>query len=458
MLRPALVVLCLAGLVGCEEMETSLYPEAAALLWQPAEANTIVSFTFDDAYASHRVGAQILAGDASTPRQDSFRGTFFVVSGYLRRPGDGAGRLSPDDVREMYAEGHEIGGHTLGHVSLSDLADRDPYELRRQICNDRRALEALGVNPVGFAYPLSDNDGAEDAVRECGYAYARDADGLTMPPRTGAYAETVPPGDPYEIDALPSISATAPSGDVRRLASQASSLRAWIEHVRDSGGGWITVTIHHLEPSCDGIAFCMEEAELRAIVAWLRTRPSRIAVRTMAQAMLGDALVANPSFEKLNASASPVRPLCFKRVGLSSNFPAISAPGPGRTGGYAEILRPTAGVPRPGIEIDRLGRACPLPVLAGRRYDVRAFVRRVQPAGGSGTASAQLTVAVEVDGAWQSLATSPSFAAGTSFAQIGFVTPPMPDGATAMVFGVQYASSTGTRPDLHVDDLSVVER
>jgi hypothetical protein len=443
-------------LMACDD--TALGTLTAALPWQPPEAEVIVSFTLDDGHDSQLVAAQILQGDVETAPEDSYRGTFFIVTGALRRPTDGPGRMTPADVQALDAAGHEIAGHTLGHLDLAALMLVDPYEVRRQICNDRRVLEALGVRPVGFAYPKSADNGVHEVARACGYAYARDADGLTLPPRAGLHAETVPPLAPWDIAALPSISANAPVGDIRRIASTAAGLQAWVQAVQAEGGGWVNLILHHVRPSCAGIDYCMAEAELRGFVAWLRTRPPGIAVRTMAQVMLGDALVGNPSLEAPNPGTSPPRPLCWRRIGNSSNFPAITAPGPGRTGTYAEILRPTTSVATPSFEIDRTGRGCALPATPGRRYEVRAFARCVSPPGVGGRASGRLTMAVLVDGTWQTTTLGPVVAATDDWTPLSFLSPPLPAGATALVFGVQYAGGTGTRPDLHVDDFSIIER
>jgi peptidoglycan/xylan/chitin deacetylase (PgdA/CDA1 family) len=452
-----LLVACAgAALAGCDASAVLLSSTVATLPWQPPEATTILTVTFDDGMDSQVAAARILEGGAGIAAEDSFRGTFFIVSGALRRPGDAAGRLTAEDVQALAAAGHEISGHTVSHVDLAALAAADPYELRRQICNDRRALTALGTAPLGFAYPFSLDDGAHDTVADCGYAYARDAEGLVLPPLPGPHAETVPPLDRLRIRTVPSVSAAAPPGDVRHEASRASSVAAWLEHVRDhEGGGWVVLVLHHIRAGCGSLAYCMEESELCALVDWLRTRPPGIAVRTMQQVMTGDALVANPSLEQMNPSSSPVRPLCWKRIGLGSNFPSIGQPGPGRTGAYAEILRPTASVATPMIQIDPAGRGCPVPVTAGRRYEVRAFARAV---GGSGQALASLVASTQVAGQWQAAQVAPPQAISPGWTSLSYVTAPAPVGATAMVFGVQYAGASGAASDLHIDDLSIVER
>jgi hypothetical protein len=65
---------------------------------------------------------------------------------------------------------------------------------------------------------------------------------------------------------------------------------------------------------------------------------------------------------------------------------------------------------------------------------------------------------VLVDGVWQPTVLGPVVATTDDWTPLSFLSPPLPPGATAVVFGVQYAGGTGTRPDLHVDDFSIIER
>jgi hypothetical protein len=235
----------------------------------------------------------------------------------------------------------------------------------------------------------------------------------------------------------------------------------WIEHVRASGGGWIVMTLHHLRTDCTGLEFCMQEDELRALVAWLRTHPPAVTVRTMDQVMVGDPLVANPSMEASTTGDSR-RPVCFRRQGSRRSF-EVTDPRQGLTGVHAEIMRVVENQPMPEIGIDRQSKSCSLPVTVGRRYEVRAFGRAVQRRGVAGTATARMTVTLQTGGWWPpepiaATVVGPEIPVGTEWTWLSFVTPPIPAGTTAMTFGVRYGSSTGDAPDLDLDDFSVVER
>lgn len=70
-----------------------------------------------------------------------FGATFFVVAGFLGRPG----HLAPAHVRALADAGFEIGSHTLWHRPLTALA---PREVERELTGSRAALEDVVGGPV----------------------------------------------------------------------------------------------------------------------------------------------------------------------------------------------------------------------------------------------------------------------------------------------------------------------
>ena len=84
---------------------------------------------------------------------------------------DWAGMMSWDQIRELSADGHEIGSHSLTHPLLPEL---DSEALRNEIVTSRSRLRAAtGSEVASFCYPNGSYDGrCLAAVRDAGYACA----------------------------------------------------------------------------------------------------------------------------------------------------------------------------------------------------------------------------------------------------------------------------------------------
>ncbi len=106
--------------------------------------------------------------------------------------------LEPGAAELAAGGGHEIGGHTLTHV---DLVTVPATEARRQICDDRAALVAMGFPVTSFAYPFGSTDavGRADGLRlrlqPAPAAWATSARPATAAPRARPQS-TIPPARP----------------------------------------------------------------------------------------------------------------------------------------------------------------------------------------------------------------------------------------------------------------------
>jgi peptidoglycan/xylan/chitin deacetylase (PgdA/CDA1 family) len=133
-----------------------------------------LSVTFDDGYADNSMVA------APIMRKFGIPATFFVTTGFIGSsivaPWDGALAMPQewmtwDQVRELAAQGFEIGSHTDRHVNL---ASTDSFVVRADLEASKQRLEhELGVPARHFAYPFGGrNDISDDArnlVREVGF-------------------------------------------------------------------------------------------------------------------------------------------------------------------------------------------------------------------------------------------------------------------------------------------------
>ncbi len=101
-------------------------------------------------------------------RRRELPGTFYVpITGYQGRK-----TLSTNDLRALFSEGFEIGGHSVSHRSLSHFSRK---AVAREVRDCKQILEdALGERVLVFCYPNGRFD--TDVVREvceAGYKGAR---------------------------------------------------------------------------------------------------------------------------------------------------------------------------------------------------------------------------------------------------------------------------------------------
>ncbi|MEN8653092.1 polysaccharide deacetylase family protein [Streptomyces sp. 21So2-11] len=125
-----------------------------------------VLITFDDGYEGvHRHARPVLA-------KYGFATSLFVSTGWLRGAYEEGGALDTmltwDQVRELAADGSEIGGHSHTHPQMDQLPDNE-------LCFESlRCMEIitgeLGTRPASFAYPYGySSRRVRQAVREAGF-------------------------------------------------------------------------------------------------------------------------------------------------------------------------------------------------------------------------------------------------------------------------------------------------
>ena len=179
--------------------------------------NTVVSLTFDDGAADNYDVRSILA-------QNNLHATFYISSG-LTGTDD---YMTGEQLRGLYEDGNEIGGHTLNHVKLTEISGDD---LKKEICQDYANLIGYGFSVTSFAYPFGHYDEeARQTVIDCGYDNARGVSGGQ---------ETIPPADKYALRPMPYIVSD----------TSVSKMMRCITSVEQEGGGWAIFVFHHV---CDG--------------------------------------------------------------------------------------------------------------------------------------------------------------------------------------------------------------
>jgi peptidoglycan/xylan/chitin deacetylase (PgdA/CDA1 family) len=176
----------------------------------------VVSLTFDDTFADQQAAVDLLD-------ERGMRATFYVNSERIGK----SQALSADQLLDWQSRGHEIAGHTIGHVNLPTL---DPAEQRRRVCDDRVALIEMGFTVTSFAYPFGASDAmSEGIVAECGYNSGRDIGGLSNP---------IPPPEPFLVRSAPSVDPESTLDDMEGHVIAA-----------EPDGAWVPFVFHHV---CDG--------------------------------------------------------------------------------------------------------------------------------------------------------------------------------------------------------------
>ncbi|MBD8606377.1 polysaccharide deacetylase family protein [Aeromicrobium sp. CFBP 8757] len=243
-------------------LATVLVPVAAGAAPEPRpdREQTVVTLMFDDGWRGQSAAGDLLAAHG-------MRATFFVNSGMWTYPD----YLTRRQVVRLVHQGHEIGGHTLTHARLA-TAGREVR--RREACQDRADLLALGTTVTSFAYPYGyRDDDLQGVVAGCGYTSARAGDGLADRPPQDPLCDCVA-RLPFDRDrwAVP----VKPTGEA---PLDAPTLERWVRQA-ESVGGWVPIVLGRV---CDGCGpGSISEEALTSFVAWLARRPASTRVETFA--------------------------------------------------------------------------------------------------------------------------------------------------------------------------------
>lgn len=101
-----------------------------------------------------------------------FKASFYVVCDYM----DKKNRLSWDELKNLYREGHEIGSHTMSHANLDNvLTDGADNE----IVQSKKCIEDRGIKVTSFSYPFNSGDDNLEILDlvSSNYEFARTAGG-----------------------------------------------------------------------------------------------------------------------------------------------------------------------------------------------------------------------------------------------------------------------------------------
>lgn len=397
------------------------YTAAAPMEVTPGQ--TVVSLTFDDGFSGAARAAEILS-DAG------LNGTFYLNSGLL----DEAGSLTLRQAKEMALAGHEVAGHTFSHPNI-DALDLD--EAKREICLDRENLLSLGFEVTNFAYPFASGAAVKSLVQECGYNSGRGLGGTLSDvcvecPST----ESLRPADPNLLKAPQQVERDWTLADLQETVTTA-----------EAETGWIMLTFHGLCPyQCEWID--IDEQLFADFAEWLaqRTTTHPTVVRTVQEviggpkappvaapsaqpALPGENGIKNADLEQWNEKA----PVCWIQAGYGDNRAGFGrASGVGDSNGSRITMRDYQDGDAKLAATQDLG-ACAPEVEAGHRYSLRLWY----------TADVQTQFSVHYRdsfGEWHFWVASPFLESSTDFVPAEWTTPPVPERATALSFGLALSS------------------
>jgi peptidoglycan/xylan/chitin deacetylase (PgdA/CDA1 family) len=370
--------------------------------------------------------------------------TFYVPSGLVCQPGSGPGcphspYLTLGEVRQIAADGNEIGGLSVQHVPLAALP---AAEAQREICDDRVNLTRWGFRVTDFAYPFAQvNRTLQELARRCGYNSALGTGqlrGAGLCPHC-AWAETIPPRNPYLLRAPIEVASV---GTRWSPATFENIVTAAQQH----GGGWIIFTIHDV--CARACALGVTRPELGSVLGWLARQAGHgVSVRTVRQVIGGPVrpAVAGPGprpvpppgvvNSRLSAVTAAGMPACFQAGRYGTNHATFRyQPRAGPGGAGAEVISLTqrkSGSAQLVPAMD-LG-ACAPAVTAGVHYTLGAWYKSSGPVVFN-------TYYRTAAGTWAFWVTSPPLAASRGWTQGTWAAPAVPSGATAVSFGLALRS------------------
>jgi peptidoglycan/xylan/chitin deacetylase (PgdA/CDA1 family) len=435
-----------------------------------------VSFTFDDTYGPQLEAAAIL--DAH-----GLRGTFYVNSPELHRgtarvlrDPSSDGPLTIAEVLDMQARGHDIGGHSLSHLSLTSVPESERI---REIMGDRAQLIQLGIEARSFAYPYGhvEADDPElgepvlEIARASGYTSARDTNGFDLDDCASG-PESLPPVDPFLLISTRSVNEPPDGAESRTPPDTAETLLGWLDRAAACGGGWLPLVFHHLHADCLGpdapeASYCFDFGELDVLAAALATGyrcPEgaesgcyRIQVETVSRA-IGDselgpapevAGLRNPSLERTLTSGATE---CVRRTGESAAavFSRSELANDGLASERLEIAAPFDQAAEIGVERD-FG-ACSIFALPGNAYQLSLHFR-ADPEGELPTLRL-VTYRLTADYDWVAWETGAAFEARSpgEWERLDHTTAGVPEGTIAISFGLRQESAGA----INVDDFDSV--
>jgi peptidoglycan/xylan/chitin deacetylase (PgdA/CDA1 family) len=409
----------------------------AAASGGPPAARTVVTFTWGGGFADQMGALPIL-------QHYRMHATFYVPSGYVCETATSPGcarspYLTLADIRQIAADGNEIGGLSVGHLPLTGFP---AAEAQREICDDRVNLTRWGFRVTDFAYPFAEvSRSLETLAQRCGYNSGLGTGqlrGAGLCPNC-AWSETIPPTNPYLLRAPIEVSSVGTSWTP-------ATFEQIVTGAQNHGGGWIIFTIHDV--CAQACALGVTRPELSSVLDWLSRQAGHgVSVRTVRQVVGGPVRPAVPgprpprirppgvANSRLSLVTAGGIPACFQTARYGNNqatFRYLGRGGPAGAGAeLVSVAQRTSGTAQLLPALD-LGECAPT-VSPGRTYTLGAWYKSSQPV----VFNVYYRTAV---GTWNFWVSSPPMAASKGWTEVKWTPPAVPSGVSAVSFGLALRS------------------
>jgi peptidoglycan/xylan/chitin deacetylase (PgdA/CDA1 family) len=211
----------------------------------------IVSLTFDDSTSDQYVNVRPLLN------QYGVKGTYFIITSTI---GQSSNSMSAAQIKTLYAEGNEIGAHTVTHPHMTTLSATD---LTSQLQDSQTTLQnLLGVPILDYAAPYGETNATVDVQVKKYYQSQR---------LVTAGANTKANFQPYALHG-PAVGTT----------TSAATVQGWIDQAIASKG-WLVILMHHVSPTLASGNNSTTNAILNSTLSYLQTK--QVAVETVQQAL-----------------------------------------------------------------------------------------------------------------------------------------------------------------------------
>ncbi|HVS79992.1 MAG TPA: polysaccharide deacetylase family protein [Candidatus Paceibacterota bacterium] len=196
----------------------------------------MITLEFDDSLASQYENALPILRDGGVTAG------FYVITRALNE----SGYMTTAQVKDLQAQGFEVGAHTRNHPYLTTVS---PTRLHNEVAGSKADLENMGIEVNDFVYPYGDyNDIVEQEVENDGFAGARSV-------RSGFNTKNT---DPYAL-----------MDEHIENTTTIEDVKDWIDEA-EAAHTWLIFEIHEVVPDTTGDQYATTPELLQEIVDYIK--------------------------------------------------------------------------------------------------------------------------------------------------------------------------------------------